>query len=960
MKKHSKHLRIIIKMLLSEYTSLSIIDQFLTEQQREGPGHFVLITNEEALTAPLRSKHVGNRYVHDQCGKGFSSIKALESHKKCCGDIINNVHHILPEEGTLVKFNKFREQMRVPFRIYADIESMIVKREDSTGDKVKKIADHIPSSSAFVIIDDTGRVEYHYQVSDENTSCIDRMINDLNKIHIDCLDRIHNHKTYAPDYRIKRKEKTITPEELKELDKWESIHYSKTACDICFRSVKQYCKSCKSNYYEIQRYNNEIDRNKKTDKKKEFIPCKSCISNKADGLLVYDHDHITGKYRCTACNNCNLNYFKLSVWSYLSTVFFHNGEGYDFHFIIKSLLKSEGKLHPDIIAEMHKILKNEDLVNHITTKNDINCIARSGEKFLTVKTGLLDFKDSCKLLLRKLDELIYNLVWIETVCCKQCKSTISYPKNITHDKTHFIGEFVCRSCKQYGHIIPNQIVRINKKYIYKNLKAMSHIAIVDGVVNDDRLALLLRKGEYPYSYMDSFQKFTEGPPPIEAFYDELRKEKCHEDDYNHFVKVYRTFECKNMRDLEKIYLLTDVGGLADVMENNSAISMKNFGLDAAHFITNSSLADASQKLVNYKKDIEMKENRILNKPFSDDTMCMMKGKENLTMNEWVMNMFPELLTSKATYDLFTSKIKGGLCNAVKHYSRAYNEFVPGYDVKKVPILLNHLTGKMEPMKTYITYLDATSMYPGIMRHKLPVGDFKDIVEGDIQFKKLSDMNELKDMDTEGYIGYAYLVDYYTPEELHDYMNDLPLGCENRSISIDELSEEQLRIRETFGESKTKTESYLASSKRLICTLGQVNDQLVHFKLLKFMINKGLKVTKVHKIIEFRQAEYLKDFIDIGAELRKNAKTDAESALIKNMINSDYGKQMENVYGRLDLRFMKDCEENSKKISKIISSPLFKNHHAMGEYIQSKENENEFIHQGYLALTSRNITVITLN
>ncbi len=102
--------------------------------------------------------------------------------------------------------------------------------------------------------------------------------------------------------------------------------------------------------------------------------------------------------------------------------------------------------------------------------------------------------------------------------------------------------------------------------------------------------------------MDSFQKFTEGPPPIEAFYDELRKEKCHEDDYNHFVKVYRTFECKNMRDLEKIYLLTDVGGLADVMENNSAISMKNFGLDAAHFITNSSLADASQRLINYKKD----------------------------------------------------------------------------------------------------------------------------------------------------------------------------------------------------------------------------------------------------------------------------------------------------------------------------------------------------------------------
>ncbi len=66
------------------------------------------------------------------------------------------------------------------------------------------------------------------------------------------------------------------------------------------------------------------------------------------------------------------------------------------------------------------------------------------------------------------------------------------------------------------------------------------------------------------------------------------------------------------------------------------------------------------------------------------------------------------------------------------------------------------------------------------------------------------------------------------------MNDLPLGCENRSISIDELSEEQLRIRDSFGESIEKTTAYLAATKRLLCTLGQVNDQLVHFKLLKFI------------------------------------------------------------------------------------------------------------------------------
>ncbi len=43
--------------------------------------------------------------------------------------------------------------------------------------------------------------------------------------------------------------------------------------------------------------------------------------------------------------------------------------------------------------------------------------------------------------------------------------------------------------------------------------------------------------------MDSLEKFKEGPPPIEAFYDNLKEKHCHKDDYNHFLKVYNTFEC---------------------------------------------------------------------------------------------------------------------------------------------------------------------------------------------------------------------------------------------------------------------------------------------------------------------------------------------------------------------------------------------------------------------------------
>jgi hypothetical protein len=106
------------------------------------------------------------------------------------------------------------------------------------------------------------------------------------------------------------------------------------------------------------------------------------------------------------------------------------------------------------------------------------------------------------------------------------------------------------------------------------------------------------------------------------------------------------------------------------------------------------------------------------------------------------------------------------------------------------------------MQVFLTYLDATSMYAGIMRKKLPLGDIKSILDEKEKFEKLSDMEYLKTIDCDEYIGYAYLVDYYTPDELHDYLNDLPIACEKRTVTIDELSSDQINIRLGFGEKES--------------------------------------------------------------------------------------------------------------------------------------------------------------
>jgi len=95
-----------------------------------------------------------------------------------------------------------------------------------------------------VVVDDTGRIDFHYQVTDYE-SCITKMIRDLNKIHIDCLDRIINYKTYAPDYtEMKRKKKNgeLSKEQLNEFNKGDIIHRYKTG-EISEELIDEFNKS---------------------------------------------------------------------------------------------------------------------------------------------------------------------------------------------------------------------------------------------------------------------------------------------------------------------------------------------------------------------------------------------------------------------------------------------------------------------------------------------------------------------------------------------------------------------------------------------------------------------------------------------------------------------------------------------------------------------------------------------
>ena len=123
--------------------------------------------------------------------------------------------------------------------------------------------------------------------------------------------------------------------------------------------------------------------------------------------------------------------------------------------------------------------------------------------------------------------------------------------------------------------------------------------------NLNKFVLLLRKGVYPYEYMDSWEKFDETTlPPKEAFYSNLNLEDISDEDYAHAQKVWDVFEIKNRVEYHDLYVQSDTLLLADVFENFRNMCLEIYELDPTYFVSAPGLAwQASLKKTGVKLEL---------------------------------------------------------------------------------------------------------------------------------------------------------------------------------------------------------------------------------------------------------------------------------------------------------------------------------------------------------------------
>ena len=250
----------------------------------------------------------------------------------------------------------------------------------------------------------------------------------------------------------------------------------------------------------------------------------------------------------------------------------------------------------------------------------------------------------------------------------------------------------------------------------------------------------------------------------------------------------------------------------------------------------------------------------------------------------------ELLTN---FDMILMKeegIRGGITQAIRKYASANNKYMKNYDSRK--------------LSSFLMYLDANNLYGWAMPIKLPLNNFQWIDNPDEIFttKTILDYNE-KTNDKE----YLLEVDIEYPKHLHHDHRDLPFcPFKNKKFTNNTKYSEAIQIAR-----KSNSEFLPKQNEKLLTTLEDKEKHVIQITSLKQALEHGLILKEVHRAISFNYTYWLKPYIQLNTELRTNTKNTFEKDFFKLMNNSVFGKTMENVRARRDIKLV--VSEQKRKL-----------------------------------------------
>jgi hypothetical protein len=268
----------------------------------------------------------------------------------------------------------------------------------------------------------------------------------------------------------------------------------------------------------------------------------------------------------------------------------------------------------------------------------------------------------------------------------------------------------------------------------------------------------------------------------------------------------------------------------------------------------------------------------------------------------------ELLTDQDMYTMCEGGIRGGMSVVSHRYAEANNKYLRSYDASKP--------------SSYLQYYDQNALYAGVMTGELPYKNFQWMeAAGELTHDGLLQLSScIVEVDVAA-----------CPEELHDDHNQYPFLPEHMAVEEGQLSQWQ-------HDCLKRTDGKHFCCKKLMGTLLAKQHYVVHIDTLKYAMKNGLQVTKVHRGISFESRPWMKPYIDFNTRMRKrcaDAGDDAGVQYFKDASNAVFGKMMEGVRNRTDVKLV----SGDRQLRKEVGKPHFKR--VLDKMVHKGDEEGDF-------------------